>query len=292
MPNYQGYAVFTRNHSKYLSRVAAIHVTAPGEGITFRSKQEWTKAYRAVQALGEIPIYFSVIDTDGDVAYEAKLVRVHVAPKPNDPVTKLLLDGCLEETSGEGLWEEHGETLKTLYVIKSCRKLEHPFPMTDLIKVSDDNPIHPDYGYSYSVVYDRTLRSVEGVPALLPDEALSPDTYPEGARQRIYVNRVERNAKARMKCIEEHGAICKACRFDFEKAYGEIGCGFIHIHHKTPLEKITEAYEVDPAVDLVPVCPNCHAMLHRGAGEAMQVEELRAQIGKRSNQTAKPKQEG
>lgn len=48
-----------------------------------------------------------------------------------------------------------------------------------------------------------------------------------------------------------------------KKVYGEIGRGFIHVHHKVPLSSIGKEYELDPIKDLVPVCPNCHAMLHR-----------------------------
>jgi len=29
------------------------------------------------------------------------------------------------------------------------------------------------------------------------------------------------------------------------------------------ISSISKGYEVDPENDLVPVCPNCHAMLHR-----------------------------
>jgi 5-methylcytosine-specific restriction protein A len=63
--------------------------------------------------------------------------------------------------------------------------------------------------------------------------------------------------------------------------YGEIGRGFIHVHHVVPISSIGESYKVDPAKDLVPVCPNCHAMLHRGkGGKVLTVEELRAKIKK------------
>lgn len=35
------------------------------------------------------------------------------------------------------------------------------------------------------------------------------------------------------------------------------------MHHLTQLSKIGQGYEVDPVNDLRPVCPNCHAMLHK-----------------------------
>ncbi|WP_236721413.1 HNH endonuclease [Trichormus sp. NMC-1] len=85
----------------------------------------------------------------------------------------------------------------------------------------------------------------------------------EGAKQRITINRYERNNEARKLCIEHYGKICYVCGFNFEKKYGEIGQGFIHVHHLIPLSEIDQEYEVDPIKDLRPVCPNCHAMIHR-----------------------------
>jgi 5-methylcytosine-specific restriction protein A len=64
------------------------------------------------------------------------------------------------------------------------------------------------------------------------------------------------------------------CGFDFEKSYGEIGKGFIHVHHKVDIATIGKSYQVDPINDLIPVCPNCHAMLHTEK-PAMDIETLR-----------------
>ena len=85
----------------------------------------------------------------------------------------------------------------------------------------------------------------------------------EGAVHRISVNSYERNPVARRKCIEHYGAACQVCNVDFEKVYGEIGKGFIHVHHLKQISEIGETYQVDPIQDLQPVCPNCHAMIHK-----------------------------
>ena len=85
----------------------------------------------------------------------------------------------------------------------------------------------------------------------------------EGAKKKIYVNAYERNKKSREKCIEYYGAICSICNFDFKNIYGSLGEGYIHVHHLTPLSEIQKEYEVNPIEDLRPVCPNCHAMLHK-----------------------------
>jgi 5-methylcytosine-specific restriction protein A len=46
-----------------------------------------------------------------------------------------------------------------------------------------------------------------------------------------------------------------------------------------PISTIGEEYQLDPVKDLVPVCPNCHAMLHRGIdGKVLTVEELKVLI--------------
>jgi predicted HNH restriction endonuclease len=100
---------------------------------------------------------------------------------------------------------------------------------------------------------------------LFPDEIKlnKNEKYLEGALKSITVNAFERDPKARKKCIEAHGVNCIICGFNFEKQYGEIGNGFIHVHHIKPLSEIGEEYEIDPIKDLCPICPNCHAMMHR-----------------------------
>lgn len=89
------------------------------------------------------------------------------------------------------------------------------------------------------------------------------EVYYEGSVTTVKVNKYERNQEARKKCIEKHGCQCKICGFDFEKNYGEAGKGLIHVHHVVPISSIKEEYQIDYEKDLIPVCPNCHAMIHR-----------------------------
>lgn len=95
------------------------------------------------------------------------------------------------------------------------------------------------------------------------DEFENDEGYFEGALKKVYVNHYERDREARNKCIEAHGCKCCVCGMDFENMYGELGKGFIHVHHIVPISMIGKEYKIDPIKDLVPVCPNCHAMLHR-----------------------------
>ena len=46
-----------------------------------------------------------------------------------------------------------------------------------------------------------------------------------------------------------------------EEMYGKIAIGFIEIHHVKPISTVPERYRPD-IDDLVPLCPNCHAVVH------------------------------
>jgi 5-methylcytosine-specific restriction protein A len=109
---------------------------------------------------------------------------------------------------------------------------------------------------------------------LEPDQVLNPEGLPEGAKIPVESNRYERSHINRAACIDLHGDSCLACDFNFGETYGLIGRGFIHVHHITPVSRLGHDYRVNPATDLVPLCPNCHAMAHRFDPPAS-VEQLR-----------------
>lgn len=103
----------------------------------------------------------------------------------------------------------------------------------------------------------------------------------EGQRVQVQVNQYERNRYARRACIEHHGTICKCCSHDMSKIYGEIAQGVIEVHHVKPIAEIGKGYQVDPITDLVPLCPNCHRVIHKKS-PPFTIEEIRAAI-KKSN---------
>lgn len=94
-----------------------------------------------------------------------------------------------------------------------------------------------------------------------PDDV--PPGFPEGAVMRVTVNRYERDPRARKSAIDVHGTRCRACGLDMGERYGDIGQGYVNIHHLVPVSQLGPDYRVDPRTDLVPLCPNCHAMVHR-----------------------------
>lgn len=106
-------------------------------------------------------------------------------------------------------------------------------------------------------------RRISGAEPLLPEELPTGGVYPEGARKTVTTNAYERSPQARAACIAHFGTCCSVCDLLLEDRYGSIAAGFIHVHHVVPVSKIGPDYRVNPKKDLRPVCPNCHAVLHR-----------------------------
>lgn len=85
----------------------------------------------------------------------------------------------------------------------------------------------------------------------------------EGKQSEVVRTRYERSARARHECLDIHGVRCSVCDIDFEEQYGEIGRGYIEVHHLRPVSSGSGKRKVNPRRDLRPVCRNCHAMLHK-----------------------------
>jgi 5-methylcytosine-specific restriction enzyme A len=99
-------------------------------------------------------------------------------------------------------------------------------------------------------------------------------TYVEGSATQVIQTRYERNIYARKECLKHCGYSCAVCDFNFEKFYGSLGYKFIHVHHLTQVARIKQEYRVNPILDLRPVCPNCHAILHK-QNPPLTIDELK-----------------
>ena len=113
------------------------------------------------------------------------------------------------------------------------------------------------------------------------DDDYAPDS--EGLEHQYNLTKKERNPELRRKCIEYYKQLwggrihCICCGFDFGKAYGDLGEGYIEIHHVTPHHTFEGEHEVNPIRDLIPLCSNCHSMIHRveGQGKCMTLKQLK-----------------
>ncbi len=178
------------------------------------------------------------------------------------------------------LIEEEGYQLKTFPIIYSDAN-------------KDENGIGPAKieGFTPELTIKSLLKignnwyaSGDAINKLLPEEVNNPKKYIEGASKTVWVNTYERNPVARANCIEHHGYKCTVCSFSFNKFYGTIGEKYIHIHHIVPLSEIKKEYILNPIKDLVPVCPNCHAIIHK-TRPALTVEQLKQHLAESRKNT-------
>jgi 5-methylcytosine-specific restriction protein A len=130
--------------------------------------------------------------------------------------------------------------------------------------------------FEFDILFTDAIQFKAVVNDIKSDEIENEGPIKEGKIKYYYGKRYERNPKNRQRAIEFHGCSCAACMFDFEDRYGVRGKDFIEVHHLKPLFS-GEGVEtdIDPEKDLIPVCSNCHRMIHRDINNVLTIEELK-----------------
>lgn len=205
--------------------------------------------------------------------------------------TKIIFDEALEQ---EPFWTDKDTYYQGIVSYYARLKLTEEYT-DDILSL---HHLH-EHGYQGDPQSVREVKDKELLEFLLhPHQLVNEDVYDvdypeddealyEGALMTVKANRYERNQRARRECVALKGYKCLVCGKDFEASYGEIGKGFIHVHHLTPIASIGKEYQLDVANDLVPVCPNCHYMLHR-KNPPYTIEELKAIIDQKKSTDGVP----
>jgi len=123
------------------------------------------------------------------------------------------------------------------------------------------------------------LASATGGPAEPAASMVPAVTFEEGAARDVIQTAVERDPRARQACLDHYGTACAVCGIRLEERYGDAARGLIHVHHLVPLSSGAGVRSTDPIEDLRPVCPNCHAVIHRRV-EPYTIEEVRTMVEK------------
>jgi predicted HNH restriction endonuclease len=97
-------------------------------------------------------------------------------------------------------------------------------------------------------------------------EDASSGAFLEG-KERLRIHLFKERNKRLIACAKKlwlrNGELkCSVCSFSFSETYGEVGEGYIEAHHITPVSQLSESTMFRPS-DLVPVCSNCHGIIHR-----------------------------
>ncbi|KTG18773.1 hypothetical protein AUR66_18170 [Haloferax profundi] len=136
-------AILSKNYSNRLEELVK------RDAITHRSGSRLASAAAAFDAHSQLPIYYRT----GDTVTHAGII------------TNLILDPDSESREAEKFrahisedddYGDHNEELDTTtYIVEHGRELEEPFEMTQLQKVSDNEPIDEDFWRSPAYVFYR-----------------------------------------------------------------------------------------------------------------------------------------
>lgn len=129
---------------------------------------------------------------------------------------------------------------------------------------SKKHPLAEKEKKSYKKKPSKESTPQETTPVIETKPVISePESYDklEGKKYEASVTRYERDRGKRTDCIAHYGYVCQVCKMNFEQAYGELGKGYIEVHHLHPVSQGER--KVDPIKDLIPLCSNCHSMIHR-----------------------------
>lgn len=215
---------------------------------------------------------YELCNTSKNTLLTVKIYTKHISRRQEKLLEKLLSAAGVDKRHGEEIilrcWNISEETENISQITEILNQLfdyELPYFETGLKMWLDD--------------HDRTIKTFP----LFDQEEISNSDLPEkmlieGAMRDILTNKYERNRKARARCIAHYGTACQVCGIDFGAMYGEEFAGKINVHHRKPLYEIKEDYVVDPIKDLVPVCPNCHMVLHSKKDGVYTVEEVKAML--------------
>lgn len=242
------------------------------------NKWEWENLAEMVEEtarLGSCLDQWSV-GRSRDIASGDRFYLMHLG---SDPRGIIASGWIMSEPESKPHWD--GSERSTLYVDIEYDRLFKPetriLPLARLRELAPTQHWTPQS--SGTLIKEEVVGTVEEAwNAVSPSSAAEPSTqFVEGTAFTVRMTRFERDPRNRAICIAHHGMKCAVCGFDFKERFGDLGEGFIHVHHLNPLGAMKRAHLIDPINDMRPVCPNCHAMLHRRK-EVLAIEELKMLI--------------
>jgi 5-methylcytosine-specific restriction protein A len=237
----------------------------------------------------ELSVRFGVELTGTEIGRERGMLRVNGVDAPNGfgiaiEVGWRSVDAIFKpDTFAAGLLRTIKETsaieiqeflnLVVVFAKKGIKSYAHSQVITGFETTEEINFIgfnlkctgFTDHSDDPAVIIETGNACMALMLSLLPVESIEDPELAgmqEGRHSRIEVSRYERSPANRAAAISFHGAFCQVCGFDFKEAYGPFGHGYIEVHHIVPVSEMGQGYAVNPVTDLIPLCANCHSMIH------------------------------
>ena len=157
----------------------------------------------------------------------------------------------------------------------------------------DDNRLYLKYLFSNAFAYEDAKkyashvysRHSENRPLFIYAEDEEIKEGKLNIKQTKVKERSKKLREAALAYYTRNGTICcSVCGFDFSKAYGDWGDGYIQIHHEKPIYQTTDEgfsqYIAEALKSMKPLCANCHCMIHRQKNTTLTLEQLKQIMSK------------
>lgn len=219
-------------------------------------------------------------------------IRLVVEIDPQNNAWGVLNDMSYADSSKQKIFYQYIDVLSSLRarivfsVNNEILSTEKPWPeLWRFFKCRIDMLPIPEFGCEQDMIdflAEWMMRGTTLILSLLTVEEtasqLDTNVQQEGGAIEVRSKRYERSRFNREICLAHKGYSCYVCGFNFSEKYGQLGKNFIEVHHTTPVSEMGSDYKIDIDRDLVPVCSNCHSMIHR-KNPPYTVDELRKICG-------------
>jgi len=216
-------------------------------------------------------------------AYIHNNIRIKCEISPQRHAARMVQQMGIADEDKKQLFFSYMEMLRTKgarvkFFVNSAELNKETWPddwrniscLINKIPLSEDN----DWVESSDVLTEWITHSINLMFSLLTISEVKPysmskveepafESFVEGNKFQVTLNRYERNPINRELCLQRKGYSCAICGFNFKDTYGQIGKHFIEVHHITPVSVLGPDYRINIDKDLIPVCSNCHSMLHK-----------------------------
>ena len=203
-----------------------------------------------------VRVYTESNDKSGAWAPQGRMllrnINVKSLPEALMKAFETSTDGRISETKYvRNLKENHGFTKEVDPTGSDFTKWlykESIEKVLETVPAEHENDFYRGYHWNCEVV--KRIRSMSTNDINLTEESKQEELQPqtEGRKTVYYTTKYERSTQNREAAIRIHGTKCMICGFDFEKKYGELGKGYIEVHHIRPLSEIDEEVVVYPSI--------------------------------------------
>jgi hypothetical protein len=100
----------------------------------------------------------------------------------------------------------------------------------------------------------------------------------EGMVREITTELRYRDPRLRIEAMHHYGMACMVCGFNFERTYGDLGTGYIEVHHRRPLSRRSKKGFRASVRDVAVVCSSCHRTLHRKGANPLPLGKIRRAV--------------